>query len=86
MANIHPSEETKKNLQKLLDHGGNFNGGMVAEGLETFAQENPLIGAAAKSRSDNRLETDDATGQGIFNTGWQFAQQSDPNSILNWGK
>lgn len=70
----------KNQLVKLLDHGGNFNGGMVAEGYGTMAWENELIGGYAKAKSDHVLiEPDDRTGQSFFSAGWNYAKNMDPN-------
>ena len=67
-------------LTKLLDHGGNFNGGIVAEGYGTFASESELIGGYAKYELTGHVQLDDRTGQGIFQVGWIYGHNMDPSA------
>ena len=69
----------RNQLTKLLDHGGNFHGGMIADGFGTRYGENWLIGSVAKSLSSHDIEWDDTTGQTFFSAGWQYANNMDPN-------
>ena len=83
-ANLYPMPSgitlrQQRQLTKLLDHGGNFHGGMIADGFGTRYGENWLIGSVAKSLSGHDFEWDDTTGQTFFSAGWQYANNMDPN-------